>query len=328
MVRRLFFCRRSLPAVERVTRLRTMDIDSRLTGLPDIPDLPPGEPERLAEGLWSSIYRLGDGSLLKLVRRAGSGLGSGEAIFRREAIAYDALSDVRGTHFTLPRLIGKGELEGGGSLHAGWLRLSAHDGRALQADQLVYAPAQTRDAIGERIGAAIAEFHELGQSMAKEAGLKLGDTISRSIGLAVHRMGQPDERLLAERLADAWAVEAASGPLSFVHGDMNLSNILGKAGAHRQAQTGPLGLIDLAETGWSLPETDFRHLERFGPMGEAVLRGYEARSGRDVSMKRVRLALAANALCTLAIEGQSGHPREGMRRRAAFTHAMEAAGIA
>ena len=305
-----------------------MDIDSRLTGLPDIPDLPPGEPQKLAEGLWSSVYRLGDGSLLKLVRRTGSGLGSGEAIFRRETIAYDALSDMRDTHFLLPHLIGHGELDGGGSFHAGWLRLSALDGATLNAERLVFAPAQTRDAAGERIGAAIAEFHDLASQTAQTAGVKLGDTIGRSIGLAAQRMGQPDERFMAERLADVWAEEIEKGPLVFVHGDMNLSNIIGEAGTHRQADTAPLGLVDLAESGWSLPETDLRHLEHFGPMGEAVLRGYEARAGRDVSMKRVRLALAANALCTLAIEGQSGHPREGMRRRAALTHAMEAAGIA
>lgn len=304
-----------------------MDIDSRLTGLPDIPDLPPGEPERLAEGVWSSIYRLGDGSLLKLVRRTGAGLGSGEAIFRREAIAYAALSDAQGTYFSLPRSFGQGDLDGGGSLHAGWLRLSAHEGARLHADRLVFAPIQTRDTIGERIGAAIAEFHETASRMAEEAGLKLGDTIGRSIGLAIHRMGQPDERMAAERLAQAWAEEIERGPLVFAHGDMNLSNIIGEAGTNRQAPTDPLGFVDLAESGWSLPETDFRHLESFGPMGEAVLRGYEARSGRDVSMKRVRLALAANALCTLAIEGQSGHPREGMRRRAALAYAMEAAGL-
>ena len=306
-----------------------MDIDSRLTGLPDIPDLPPGEPRLVAEGLWSSIYRLGDGSLLKLVRRTGGGLGSGEAIFRREAIAYEALTGTEGTHFSLPRLLGHGDLEGGGSLHAGWLRMSAFEGAPLQADRLVFAPAQTRDAIGERVGAAIAEFHETASRIATEAGLKLGDTVGRSIGLAAHRMGQPDERLMAERLADVWAAEIETGPLVFVHGDLNLSNILGEPETHRrQAQAASLGLVDLAESGWSLPEADFRHLENFGPMGEAVLRGYEARADRDVSMKRSRMAIAANALCTLAIEGHSGHPREGMRRRAALVHAMEAAGIA
>ncbi|MAB14515.1 aminoglycoside phosphotransferase family protein [Parvibaculum sp.] len=310
-----------------------MDIDSRLTGLPDIPDLPPGEARLLAEGLWSSVYRLGDGSLLKLVRRTGGGLGSGEAIFRREAIAYEALSDLQGTHFSLPRLLGHGDLESGGSLHAGWLRISAHEGAPLAAERLVFAPVQTRDAIGERIGAAIAEFHEMTTRLAREADLRLGDTVARSIGLAAHRMGQPDERLMAERLADAWAAEIETGPLVFVHGDLNLSNILGETGTHKtfgtgRARPGALGLVDLAESGWSLPETDFRHLENFGPMGEAVLRGYEARADRDVSMKRIRMAMAANALCTLAIEGHSGHPREGMRRRAALVHAMEAAGIA
>lgn len=310
-----------------------MDIDSRLTDLPDIPDLPPGEPRLLAEGLWSSVYRLGDGSHLKLVRRTGGGLGSGNAIFRREAIAYEALSGTEGTHFSLPRLFGQGDLESGGSLHAGWLRMSAFEGAPFQADRLVFAPVQTRDAIGERIGAGIAEFHEIAGRTAKEAGLKLGDTVGRSIGLAAHRMGQPDERLMAERLADAWAAEIETGPLAFVHGDLNLSNILGDTGPQTMSGTGgapagPLGFVDLAESGWSLPETDFRHLENFGPMGEAVLRGYEARADRNVSMKRVRMAMAANALCTLAIEGHSGHPREGMRRRAALVHAMEAAGIA
>ncbi len=56
-----------------------------------MPGLPVPPWPLVGEGLWSSVHDLGDGTVLKLVRRQTSGLGSGVAIHRREVLALAAL---------------------------------------------------------------------------------------------------------------------------------------------------------------------------------------------------------------------------------------------
>jgi len=49
--------------------------------------------------------------------------------------------------------------------------------------------------------------------------------------------------------------------------------------------------------------------------------------GARPDMARYRLAAAARAFVTLAIEGDQGHPREGMRRRRMLEEYLLQAGI-
>ncbi|MDZ4238171.1 MAG: aminoglycoside phosphotransferase family protein [Hydrogenophaga sp.] len=293
-----------------------------MNDLPDIPDLPPGPWPLIGEGLWSSIHDLGDGTVLKLVRRhAGGtgGLGSGVALHRREVLALTLLGGEENDFFRVPALIGEGAFDSGA--HAGWLRMSHLPGTAPDAGRILYAPPETRDAFGERLGATIAEFHIAATAHAHAAGSKLGDSIARSITLARDRFGQPDDHRAADTVLAAWAGECEAGPLVFVHGDVNLSNVMDPG-----PRAAP-GLVDFAEAGFSLAEADFRHMDGWGPLRDAVFRGYAARSGHAPDMRRVHLASAANALCTIAIEGGSGHPREAMRRRGQLEHCLEAAGL-
>lgn len=282
-----------------------------------IPDLPPPPWPALGEGLWSTVHDLGDGTALKLVRRQTTGLGSGVAIHRREALALAALGGLTTARLRLPALIAEGSFDSGAC--AGWLRLSRLDGAVPREDRLVYADAETRDGFGERLGAAMADFHA--EASLRAAASKLGDGITRGLTLARDRFSQPADHHAADAVLAAWGDECAKGPRIFAHGDVNLSNLLD---AGRNA---PLGLVDLAESGWSLAEADFRHLDGFGPLSDAVMRGYAARAGAAPDRRRIALAAAANALCSIAIEGASGHPREAIRRRGQLEHCLEAAGL-
>lgn len=284
-----------------------------------IADLPPPPWPAIGEGLWSTVHDLGDGTALKLVRRQTSGLGSGVAIHRREALALAALGGFATARLRLPALIAEGAFDSGSC--AGWLRLSRLDGAVPREDRIVYAAAETRDGFGERLGAAIADFHAEASPRARAAESKLGDSIARGLTLARDRFSQPADHHAADAVLAAWAAECAKGPLVFTHGDVNLSNLLD---AGRNA---PLGFVDLAESGWSLAEADFRHLDGFGPLSDAVMRGYAARAGTAPDRRRIALAAAANALCSIAIEGASGHPREAIRRRGQLEHCLEAAGL-
>ncbi|MBC7103499.1 MAG: phosphotransferase [Parvibaculum sp.] len=234
----------------------------------DVPGLPAGPWVLLGEGLWGSVHDLGDGSVLKLVRRNG-GLGTGESKHYRETAALRLLDGLQGSAPRLPRLLDAGRFENAygfsGPPLAGWLRLEKLEGKAVDEGRLYALKAEER-----------------------------------------------------ERLKEMWA--AADAPRVFLHGDLNLSNVLSARGL-------PVALVDFAEAGTGFPEEDFRHFDNPGPMRDAIFRSYAAVSGRAIDMHRFRMAVAVNATCSLAIGSNSGHPREGMRRVSFLDEALRQAGI-
>lgn len=285
-------------------------------------DLPPPPWTLIGEGVWGSVHDLGDGTVLKLTRRHG-GLGSGEALHLRETIALSVIGGLATDYVEVPRLIAHGTFDnayiGSAPPLAGWLRLTRLAGKPLSATSLYGASADARGRLGERIGAAIADFNRHATERAQAAGLKLGDTVARTIGLARSRLGQPGLHDAADRLADAWAGQIGKGRLVFIHGDLNTDNIIDMGDR--------LGFVDLAEAGWSLAEVDFRHLEEMGTLRDAVFRGYAARTGTSPDLDIYYPAVAANALTAIALHGQAGHPRDAMRRSGFFHHCMERAGL-
>ena len=286
----------------------------------DVPDLPAGPWVLLGEGLWGSVHDLRDGSVLKLVRRNG-GLGTGESKHYRETAALLLLDGLQGSAPRLPRLLDAGRFENAygfsGPPLAGWLRLGKLEGKAVDEGRLYALKAEERERLGEEIGSALAHFHERAATRAGEAE-KLGSPGFRSIGEAMTRISDPDLRARLERLKDMWDKEDA--PRVFLHGDLNLSNVLAARGL-------PVAFVDFAEAGTGFAEEDFRHFDNPGPMRDAIFRAYSAVSGRAIDMRRFRMGVAVNAACSLAIGSNSGHPREGMRRVSFLDEALRQAGI-
>lgn len=147
----------------------------------EIPDLPQGPWPLLGEGLWGTVHDLGDGSVLKLVRRNG-GLGSGESKHYREVTALRLLGAIDGLR--LPRLLDAGRFANAygfsGPPLAGWLRLEKLDGMPVDENGLYALRGEERERLGEEIGAAIAAFHADTAALAAAAE-KLGSPALRSI---------------------------------------------------------------------------------------------------------------------------------------------------
>ncbi len=284
----------------------------------DIPDLPDGPWVLLGEGVWGAVHDLGDGTVLKLVRRNG-GLGTGESKHYREATALGLLAGIENVR--LPRLVGAGRFSNpygfSGPPLAGWLRLEKLDGRPVDEGGIYALRGEERERLGEEIGAALAHFHRAGAAAAGGAA-KLGSPALRSIGEAMTRINDPALRARLDRLKEMIAAENA--PRVFLHGDVNFSNLLAARG-QRPA------LVDFAEAGVGFAEEDFRHFDNPGPLRDAIFRSYAAVSGHPIDEMRFRMGIAVNAAVSLALGSNAGHPREGMRRVSFLDDALRRAGI-
>lgn len=284
----------------------------------DISDLPPGPWPLLGEGVWGAVHDLGDGTVLKLVRRNG-GLGTGESKHYREVTALGLLTGLENVR--LPRLVEAGRFSNpygfSGPPLAGWLRLERLEGRPVGEDGIYALRGEERERLGEEIGAALAHFHRAGEAIAEDAA-KLGSPALRSISEAMTRINDPALRVRLDRLKEMIAAENA--PHVFLHGDVNFSNLLSARG-QRPA------LIDFAEAGAGFAEEDFRHFDNPGPLRDAIFRSYAAVSGRPVDELRFRMGIAVNAAVSLALGSNAGHPREGMRRVSFLDEALRRAGI-
>ena len=284
----------------------------------DISDLPPGPWPLLGEGVWGAVHDLGDGTVLKLVRRNG-GLGTGERKHYREVTALGLLTGLENVR--LPRLVEAGRFSNpygfSGPPLAGWLRLERLEGRPVGEGGIYALRGEERERLGEEIGAALAHFHRAGEAIAEDAA-KLGSPALRSISEAMTRINDPALRVRLDRLKEMIAAENA--PHVFLHGDVNFSNLLSARG-QRPA------LIDFAEAGAGFAEEDFRHFDNPGPLRDAIFRSYAAVSGRPVDELRFRMGIAVNAAVSLALGSNAGHPREGMRRVSFLDEALRRAGI-
>lgn len=288
----------------------------------DIPDLPDTDWTLLGEGLWGSVHDLGDGTVLKLVRRNG-GLGTGESKIYREATALELLAPLTGSKagFLLPRLLGSGRFANpygfSGPPLAGWLRLEKLEGRPVDENGLYVLKMEERERIGEDIGAALAHFHGETTPLI-EGAAKLSSPALRSIAEALTRINDPSLRARLDRLKEAIATEDA--PRVLLHGDLNFSNVLTARGRLP-------AFVDFAEAGVGFAEEDFRHFDNPGPLRDAIFRSYAAVSGQPIDMTRFRMGVAVNAAVSLALGSNAGHPREGMRRVSFLDEALRQAGI-
>ncbi|PCJ68926.1 MAG: hypothetical protein COA62_14015 [Rhodobiaceae bacterium] len=289
-------------------------------------DLPAPPWKEMGHGVWGTVYDLGDGSVLKLVRKRG-GLGSAAGLIHRETSVLAALGGQRVGGFQLPALLGHGDL----SLPAnpfvapleGWLRLSRLNGKILSAS--VPTGPDARQRLGEQLGAAIADFHAATPALSDAGKIPTTDPIDRAIGLLATALPKPEDKLLCERLRVRWHKQERPAPV-LLHGDINFSNVL-------VDDDGGFGLIDFAECGYGPAHADFRHLESRPEFRDAVFLGYRVASGAPIDIDTYYLAATVNALATLYFGGTvqpgvtANDPRVGMRLRGMVRHCADKAGL-
>lgn len=287
--------------------------------------LPPPPWNELGEGLWGIVYDLGDGSVLKLVRKRG-GLGSAAALIQREVSALNVLGARRCGGFEIPELRGHGDINLPANPFVapleGWLHLSKLEGRRL--GNAIPPTPDGRQQLGETLGAALADFHEDANKITGAKDLPQKDPILRAIGQLRDALAKPEDKALCDGLKERWV--SVSSPAVFLHGDVNLSNILVTA-------DGRFSLLDFAECGMGAAHAEFRHFEERPELRDAIFMGYQVASGQPIDLDVYYLAATVNALATLYHGGTvqpgvaANDPRKGMRLRGMVRHCASKAGL-
>lgn len=287
--------------------------------------LPPPPWNELGEGLWGIVYDLGDGSVLKLVRKRG-GLGSAAALIQREVSALNVLGARRCGGFEIPELRGHGDINLPANPFVapleGWLHLSKLEGRRL--GNAIPPTPDGRQQLGETLGAALADFHEDANKIAGVKDLPQKDPILRAIGQLRDALAKPEDKALCDGLKERWV--SVSSPAVFLHGDVNLSNILVTADDR-------FSLLDFAECGMGAAHAEFRHFEERPELRDAIFMGYQVASGKPIDLDVYYLAATVNALATLYHGGTvqpgvaANDPRKGMRLRGMVRHCASKAGL-
>src|SRR5262245_59609024 len=124
-----------------------------------IADLPIESARVLGHGLWGPTVDLGDGTLLKLVRR-WAGIGDGLDIQGNEARVLAALGGQRLGPLAIPRLIAHGTfaVQSAAANHgyAAWLRLTRVAGRPFGEERLARLSGRERERFVASLGESIA----------------------------------------------------------------------------------------------------------------------------------------------------------------------------
>lgn len=307
----------------------------RISGIEDIAyetlcgqgsDVPPPPWTELGQGVWGIVYDLGDGTVLKLVRKRG-GLGTPAALIYREVETLKMLGGRRVGGFAIPELLDHGDLHlPSNPLFApmeGFLRMTRLRGGTL-AQNLPFQP-EKRQQVAERFGAALADFHVEAARLIDMAHPAFTDPLVRAATQLKSALRSADDRRLAEEVLALWTARPAPAPV-FLHGDMNLSNVL-------MAADGSFGLCDFGEAGIGIAHSEFRHFEERPEIRDVIFWGYQAASGAPIDLDTYYIAATVNALGSLFFGGAiqpgvaSNDPRTGMRLRGMVRHCAKRAGF-
>jgi len=281
-------------------------------------NLPAPDWPKLGEGVWGCVYDLGDGTLLKTIRKQG-GLGSGLSKWARERHVLEKLSALPVKGFDIPDFLGAGELSLGATAWSaplqGWIRMSNLGAKTLHREQSVRGG---RQQLGEEIGACLAHFHSL--RIPSDSSLRtLKNPLLRTLDELEGRLGRPDEGRLIQSLRSEIERQCQDIELVLTHGDIHTENIC-------RRDTGELGLFDWAECGMGPRETDLKHFELFPDLRDAVVLGYQIASGTKINWDLYYLAATVNALTGMALHA-GGTIRDEQRVRGLVDHCAQQAGI-
>lgn len=257
-------------------------------------DLPAPPWTTLGMGVWGHVFDLGDGSVLKIVRRKG-GIGSGAEIFDGEVAALKATHTLKGNVRTA-RLVAASAIHPqteGLEEYCGWIHMSRLPGKTVSCLLSGDVATPAKEAVMRRLGEAAAQLHRQSAALVTDVpGLP---------ALSQQRLQQiadsvPDMR---SACADVGAVLAAGPQHPFLHGDINGGNAL--FSDPDNIATSSVGLVDWGEAQSGPIEIELRHMHDIGGPAEAMIEGYQAQGGAAPDPIRVAAALCLNALGTLAI---------------------------
>jgi len=287
-----------------------------------IADLPGKEVRALGHGLWGPTIDLGDGTVVKLVRRS-AGIGDGLEICGNEARVLAALGGGPLGHLAVPRLLAHAAFAAGSHAaaagYAAWMHLTRVAGVPFSEERLARLSARERDRFAGSFGDSIAVLHRDAAAALANASTRLDDRVQALLkGLAE---ASPADGRLCAALTATFAATPADRRRGFIHGDFHLSNLLvGEDGLI-------CGVVDFAEAGRGLPEIDLAYLHWFPHFAAATRRSYEAAAG-PIDDGAYNLAGAIYALTSAVILEQNGEAGAAGGDRRLLETCVEAIGLA
>jgi len=274
----------------------------------------------LGRGLWGPTVDLGDGTVLKLVRRA-AGIGDGLDIAANEVRVLAALAGQRFEGFAIPTLVAHGRFgERGAAATAGygaWLQLTRVRGTPFDAGRLDVLPAARQQDFAADLGRTVARLQHGGALAGRS--LQPLDDQWRALLLGL-RDTSPRDRDLCDRLRAAIEALPAAGWTAFVHGDAHLSNLLVDDGGRI------CGVVDFAEGGRGFPELDLAYLHWLPGIAETARAAYEEAAARWIDARAYHLAGALYALTSAVLAERAGEHAEAAPDRALLQRCMDAIG--
>ena len=262
------------------------------------PDAKAPEFQLLGQGVWGEAVDLADGTITKLIRRDG-GLGDGLELWTNETRALAALSGVQ-LPCPVPRLIAHGKLNSDTDTgdYLAWIRMSRLEGTALDDDLVAELSPTARTQLGNELGTALGDLHDLRTSAAFD-NPRAGIDTSYLMEIAGEISDVVDADIMTVLQASLNELASGAGTVPN-HGDINTTNVMVDTNGHLS------GLIDWAEARRDWPEAEFCHLRCFPEFLAPVRAAYEARRGVRLDDSRLDIAALHNALITVAIARRLG----------------------
>jgi Phosphotransferase enzyme family len=274
-------------------------------------DVPAATYPTLGHGLWGPTLDLGDGTLLKLVRRH-AGIGDGRDINANEAHVLSLLGGRRLDGLAIPRLIAHGVFPEHGQAAAegytAWLRLTRVAGVPIDEGWLAGRSGVERERFAASFGAAAASLRRAATDLARRQYAVLNDRLRALLSALPSASARVGDRSLGARLlraVDAIPEERRGG---FVHGDLHLRNLL-------VDDTDRLcGVIDFGEAGRGFPEIDLVYLHWLPNIAAEALRTYRQAAG-PIDERAYHLAGAIYALTAAVITERMGDVEDAAAER-------------
>ena len=287
-----------------------------------VADVPAGTFPILGHGLWGPTLDLGDGTLLKLVRRQ-AGIGDGRDIYANEARVLSMLGGRRFGDLAVPRLIAHGGFparsQAAADGYAAWLRLTRVVGLPIDEHWLAARSETERERFAASFGAAAASLRHITTEMTHNQRANLDNRVGALLRALPSASTRVDDRRLGARLLDAVAAIPDVRRSGFVHGDLHLRNLL-------VGDTGRVcGLIDFGEAGRGFAEIDLVYLHWLPNIEADVLRTYREAAG-PIDERAYHLAGAIYALTAAVLTERMGDLKEAAAERRRLFECLEKMG--
>jgi Phosphotransferase enzyme family len=284
--------------------------------------VPAGTYPILGHGLWGPTLDLGDGTLLKLVRRH-AGIGDGRDIHANEARVLSLLDGRTLDDLAVPRLIAHGDFpphsQATSDGYAAWLRLTRVAGLPIDEDWLIGRSARERERFAASFGAAAASLQCVATELVRQRPSVLDNRLRALLRALPSASTREDDRQLGARLLSAVDAVPEIQRSGFVHGDLHLQNLL-------VDDTGRVcGIIDFGEAGRGFPEIDLVYLHWLPSIEAEGLRTYREAAG-PIDQRAYHLAGAIYALTAAVLTERTGDVDDAAAERRRLTACLQKMG--